>query len=94
MPNKKRIVRTIPMILLLIVIGVVIISFTDKSNPSNMLQKNVKVLCASSICLNSNDIIECISMPANIFHLTIEKDPTDPDSNYVMLTQTKAKCGN
>jgi hypothetical protein len=89
--KNMKLIKTIPMILLLIIIGIFFISISNKKSSLNVFSSTKKkVLCSNSICINYNIDKECIVIPKRIYHLSIEKDSNNVD--VVTLTQTNKDC--
>lgn len=93
--NRRKLYKTIPIVLFIFVVTFSIYNITNKKNPSNLFKKNIKIVCATKICINKNDVLECIGVQEQkISHLTIEKNIGDKlKTSSIVLTLTNIKCG-
>jgi len=82
--TKSKVIRIIPMLLLIIIIGSFLIQL--KLNKNSVLNSNIQTICITSICLISSDkTTECIYTKSKISYLNIK-------TNSVVITQTATNC--
>ncbi len=81
--TKFKIIKTLPMIALLILVMIFLIQLKEDKN--SILNSNVQAICASSICISSNNIKECLYTKTTLGYLEIK-------NNSVVLTQTNVAC--
>ncbi len=81
--NNIKLLKTLPMIMLLILIGAFIIQL--KEDKTSILNRNIQIVCTTSICVINPNHKECIYMKSMLSHLEISK-------KAVTITQTNTEC--